>query len=222
MSKWGSAWGTSWGCEADPPSNVEDVCKFWLWWQYDRAPNMQGLCQIFTTMFGEQEAKAQDIQARVGLDGARGGELDAWGVLVKIKRNGVSDDLMRRKIKAAARASYGEGQPRDFFDVMTLIAPNSNPTFAEVLPACVRMFFDGVTQDERLVIFELMRQVPALGVCLQFVEVDDPGELFDFSYLESDVGISPRVTFDIEHHWDFFPDLDIPASQKAGFAYLIE
>ena len=222
MSKWGSEWGSPWGCEGDPPSKVEDICKFWLWWQYQRAPNMQALCSIFTTAFREQESKAQDVQSRRGLEGARGGEVDAWGALVGVTRNGVSDNLLKRKIQAAARASYVQGQARDFYDVMVLIAPNSNPTFAEAFPACVRMFFDAVTAEERLIIFELMREVPALGVCLQFVEVDDPGELFEFSYLESDVGIVPRGTFDIERHWDYFPDLDIPAQQKAGFAYLIE
>lgn len=222
MSKWGSQWGTSWGCEADPPSKVEDICKFWLWWQYDNAPNMQALCAIFTVIFSELEAQAQNVLNTRGLDGATKGELDAWGVLVDVTRNGVSDSLMRRKIKAKARAALGQGQPRDFFDVMILIAPNSNPRFAEVYPACVRMFFDAISNAERLVIFELMKQVPALGVCLQYVEVDPSGQVFEFSYLESDVGVVPRQTFDVQFHWDFFPDLDIPPNQKAGFAFLIE
>lgn len=223
MSKWGEEWGSPWGCPGEPPSKVEDICRLWLWWQYDRAPNMRAICSIFTTLFAEMEAKAQEIQARIGLSGARGGELDAWGKLVGVERNGVSDDLMRRKIKAAARAALGQGQPRDFYDVMTLIAPNSNPKFSEVFPACVRMFFETVSNEERRVIFELMRQVPALGVCLQYIEVDDDdGQVFEFSYLESDVGVSPRQTFPIQYHWDYFPDRDIPAQQKAGFAYLIE
>jgi hypothetical protein len=222
MSRWGGEWGSPWGCDEDPASKVEDICRLWLWWQYDRAPNMQALCAIFTEIFAEAEATAQGIQERVGLEGATGGELDAWGVLVNVTRNGVSDDLMRRKIKAGARAALGQGQPRDFFDVMTLIAPNSNPRFAEVFPACVRMFFDAVTVQEQEVIFELMRQVPTLGVCLQFAEVDPSGQVFEFSYLESDVGVNPRETFPVQWHWDYFPDRDIPASQKAGFAYLIE
>jgi len=222
MSKWGSSWGTSWGCAADPANKVEDVCKFWLWWQYDRAPNMQALCAIFTVIFSELEDKAQAVLQTRGLDGATGGELDAWGVLVGVVRNGVSDSLMRRKIKAAARAAIGHGQPRDFYDVMVLISPDSNPRFAEVYPACVRMFFDAVSNAERRIIFELMKQVPGLGICLQYVEVDDSGQVFEFSYLESDVGVMPRETFDVQWHWDFFPDKDIPPNQKAGFAFLIE
>lgn len=222
MSKWGSSWGTAWGCLEDLPNKVESLCKLWLWWQYQRAPNMQTLCRIFTDLFSELEDQAQTIMDRVGLLGATSGELDAWGVLVGVQRNGVSDTLLRRKIQAKARASTGHGQPRDFFDVMTLIAPTSNPSFAEVYPACVRMFFTAVTANEQAIIFELMRQVPGLGICLQYVEIDPSGQVFEFSYLESAEGVPPRVTFDVQWHWDFSPDLDIPPDQKAGFAYLIE
>lgn len=221
MSEWGSGWGTQWGCELDPVDKVGSLCDLWLWWQYQRAPNMQALCRIFTVIFEELEAKSQRVQTRIGVDRAVGGELDAWGVLVGITRNGVNDALMRRKIKAAARAALGQGQARDFFEVMILITPNSNPRFAEVFPACVRMFFTAVTLQEQEIIFELMKQVPGLGICLQYVEVDPTGQVFEFSYLESPVG-DPRVTFDVEFHWDFFPDLDIPPNQKAGFAYLVE
>ena len=222
MSEWGSQWGTQWGCAPGLPNKVEQICKFWLWWQYDDKPNMQTLCAIFTVIFSDLEEQAQVVLQTRGLDGATKGELDAWGLLVDVTRNGVSDDLMRRKIKAAARAALGQGQPRDFFDVMTLIAPNSNPRFAEVYPACVRMFFDAVSNAEKAIIFELMKKVPGLGICLQYVEVDDSGQVFEFSYLESDVGVMPRETFGVQFHWDFFPDLDIPPDQKAGFAFLIE
>jgi hypothetical protein len=183
---------------------------------------MRALCAIFTVIFSELEDKAQAVLNTRGLDGAAGGELDAWGVLLGVVRNGVSDSLMRRKIQAAARAAIGHGQPRDFYDVMVLIAPDSNPRFAEVFPACVRMFFFAISNAERRIIFELMKQVPGLGICLQYVEIPDSGQVFEFSYLESDVGVNPRVTFDVQWHWDFFPDKDIPPDQKAGFAFLIE
>ena len=129
---------------------------------------------------------------------------------------------MRRKIQAAARAAFSKGQAKDFYEVMTLIAPNSNPIFQEVFPACVRMIFQAVSIEEQRIIFELMKQVPALGICLQYVEVDPSGQVFEFSYLESDVGVVPRETFEVQYHWDYFPDRDIPPDQKAGFAYLIE
>jgi len=222
MSDWGDEWGSPWGCPSDPPSKVEDICRRWLWWQYDRAPNMRTMCAIFTTIFAEIERTGQRVLNTRGLAGATGGELDAWGVLVGVQRNGVSDRLLRRKIQAAARAALGEGQPRDFFDVMILIAPDSNPRFSEVFPACVRMFFDAVSNEEKAIIFELMKQVPALGVCLQYVETDPNGHTFEFSYLESDVGVMPRQTFGIDFHWDFYPDRDIPAQQKSGFAFLVE
>lgn len=232
MSKWGSPWGSSWGCKGegtgDPdddlpfPRTMADVCKFWLWWQYDRSTNMQTLCAIFVTIFSELDDRAQQIINTRGIEGASGGELDEWGLVVGVLRNGVNDTLMRRKIKAGARAALGQGQPRDFFDVLTLIAPDSNPRFAEVWPACVRMFFSAISNDEKRILFELMKQVPGLGICINYIEVDPSGQVFEFSYLESDVGIVPRITFPITWHWDFFPDKDIPAGQKAGFAFLIE
>ncbi len=232
MSEWGDSWGTPWGCPKDGtgdpdddqpfPRTIADVCKFWLWWQYDRAENMQKLCAIFTVIFGELDDRAQQILNTRGLDGATGTELDAWGVMVNILRNGVDDNLMRRKIRAAARAALGQGQPRDFFDVLTLIAPDSNPRFAEVWPACVRLFFNAISLEEQKILFELMKQVPGLGICISYIEIDPSGQVFEFSYLESDVGIVPRVTFPITWHWDFFPDKDIPPNQKAGFAFLIE
>jgi hypothetical protein len=222
MAEWGSQWGSQWGCGTGIPSKVEDICKRWLWWQYDNAPNMRTLCAIFTTLFSEQESKLQDVLQTRGLNGASGGELDSWGVMVGVSRDGVSDILMRRKIQAAARTALSQGQPRDFYDVMTLIAPDSNPRYAEVYPACVRLFFEAVDNDTKRIIFELLRDIPGAAICLQYVEVDESGQVFEFSYLESDVGVMPRQTFGVQWHWDFFPDKDIPPNQKAGFAFLIE
>lgn len=223
MPNWGGAWGTEWGCTTEfvLGGPLTDVCDDWLWWQYQRAPNMQGLCRIFAEVFGKVDTSLNVVIANRGVGLARGGELDSWATALGVRRNGASDDLLLRKIQARARSSFGEGQSRDWFDVMTLIAPNSDPIFTEVFPACVRVIFKAVSEAEQDAIFELMQEVPALGICFSYVQIDPSGIVFEFSYLESDPA-DPRVYFPITHHWDFFPDRDMPPDQTAGFAYLIE
>lgn len=216
MTEWHDEWHNPWGCTLEQLEQLTllDICTQYLWWQHRDHPNIQTLCLVFAVLFSRLDVKLQTVINNRGVDKATGGELDNWGAMVGQARNGASDQLYRQAIKAKARASLGSGNISDFFDTAILISPSSDPRFAEAYPACVRMFFsDAISDQERDIMFDLMKQVPALGICLAFIEVDDDG-VFEFSYLNDDLSKDP-----VDFHWSH-TDGDI--ANTAGFAYLVE
>lgn len=216
MTNWSDKWGGKWGCREEALQRVSlaDICTRYIWWQHRDHPNINTLCAIFAIIFSAIDVKLQNVAFNRGIDRSTGGELDNWGAMVGEARNGASDPLYRAVIKAKARASIGSGNISDFHDVATLISPESNPRFLERYPACVRMFFsDAISDQQRSIMLTLMRQVPGLGICIAFVEVDDDG-VFEFSYLNEDLSKDP-----VDNHWGH-SDGDI--ADAAGFAYLIE
>jgi hypothetical protein len=216
MTQWSSKWADKWGCSATTVEEVTllDICLLWLWWQHRDHPNIKGICEVAAIIFSQIDVKEQQVIANRGVDLATAGELDNWGAMVDQPRNGASDVLYRRVIKAKARATLSSGNISDLYDTAVLISPQSDPKFAELYPACVRMFFSSLTTtEEQLIIFELMHLTIALGICLSFVEVDPEG-VFEFSYTEDGVNYDP-----VDWHWGH---TDGDVANTAGFAYLVE
>lgn len=216
MTDWGDDWGGKWGCTLAELQRITliGICTRYIWWQHRDHPNIQTLCLVFAVIFSRLDVKIQNVVTMRGVDGAAGGELDNWGAAVGEPRNGLGDTLYRAVIKAKARAAIGSGNISDFFDVATLISPESDPRFREAYPACVRMFFsDAISDQERVIMLTLMQQVPGLGICMSFVEVDDDG-VFEFSYLNDDSSKDP-----VDYHWGH---TDGDVANTAGMAFLIE
>lgn len=218
MGKWSQKWLQKWGC-GPKPSDAYALAKTYTWKQLDHAVEFIKLRDLLASIFDALDRKIGAVQVKVGLDKANGDELDQIGAMVGQPRLGADDDLYRQAIKARARASYAEGAIDDFWDVALLIEPNVIFTVQEVFPACIRLNLGGITPLQQTILFDLLRLVVGLGICVEFVELLDEGELFEWSYLESAPG-DPRVLYSVDRHWDFYPDHDIPPSQRAGFAFL--
>lgn len=216
FGEWGNQWGSQWGCGT---VDFRDVCQLYNWKQLEFADNYNLLCQIIVRIAQAIEATTSALQESAGIDNAHGLELDQWGEMLDERREGASDDLFRRLIKGKARKLYGSGTPDDFFDVVEAIQPNPGLTVLEAFPACVRVFFRNLNTEEQRIVFGLMNDVPALTICLQWIEVD-PGGVFEFSHLDSPPGVNPRVLFPIDRHWGH-TDGDIPQNQTAGKAFLV-
>ena len=212
IGKWGAIWGGQWGCK---PLDYHDVCRSHLWKQLENAPNFKILCQILARIALSFESEINRMEAGAGVDNAFGDELDQWGFLLDERREGATDDLFRRQIKGKARKLLGSGTVDDFFDVVDAIQENAGLSVVEAFPACVRLFFTNLTNEEQRVVFGLLTDVPALTICLQWIDVDPDG-VFEFSYLNEDLTLFP-----IQRHWAH-TDGDIPANQTAGKAFLLE
>lgn len=214
--QWGGKWGVQWGCG---PRDFHEICAIYEWKQLERATNFHILCQILVALAHDFNADADRLEEASGIDGSHGADLDDWGDMLDEQRFGAADDLYRRQIKAKARKLFASGIADDFFDIIAIINPDAKVVLLEAFPACIRLYFSSLTLAEQGVVFALLEDVPALTICLQFIEVDPDG-VFEFSYLESPFGASPRQLFPIFHHWSH-TDGDIPGNQTAGFAYLV-
>lgn len=214
--KWGAKWGIQWGCS---PRDFHDVCAVYEWKQLENAKNFQILCQILVALAHQFSAQLDQLEGSSGIDGSHGAALDDWGDMLDERRFGAGDDLFRRQIKAKARKLFASGIADDFFDIISIINPNAKVVLQEAFPACIRLYFSSLTIAEQNIVFALLEDVPALTICLQYIQVDPDG-VFEFSYLESPFGVSPRQLFPIFHHWGH-TDGDIPGNQTAGMAYLI-
>ena len=214
--KWGGEWGAQWGCG---PRDFQGVCEIYEWKQLEFAENFQILCQILAALANQFQAEADRLEGTTGIDNAHGAFLDDWGDLFDEKRFGADDDLYRRQIKAKARKLFASGTADDFLDIIKIINPDTVVTLLEAFPACIRLYFSNLSPEEQNVVFALLVDVPALTICLQFIQIDPDG-VFEFSYLESPFGVNPRVLFPIDRHWSH-TDGDIPPTQTAGFAFLL-
>ncbi len=210
MSNWGKAWGQQWGCVGQ---SLADICEAWVWWQFHDKPNMNLLvCEVMVRLFSSLDEKLRIIAQNRGIDGANGGEVDAWGAMLDEKRNGMSDDLYKIAIKAKARAIISDGQIDDLADMAAIIAPTRTITFQEMYPACIQVFISGApTEDEIMLLLRLMILAVGRGICIGFIEVDSDG-VFEWSYRNPDDSFDP-----VDFHWGH-TDGDIDPTTTAGFA----
>lgn len=212
MADWGDKWGSKWGCEG---LSLADICESWIWWQFRDKPNFKALCAVMSKIFSGIDEKLERVAARRGVNGAFGGELDAWGAMVDEPRNGMDDDLYRIAIRAKARTVLSQGRISDLADVAALIAPQRSVTFAQAFPACVRAFFSSDTTDDEIkLLLRLLERALSLGLCISFVEVDELG-VFEFSYLNEDT-----TREEVELHWGH-TDGDINPAETAGMAFTL-
>ncbi len=210
MSDQGTPWGGKWGCLGE---SLQDICECWLWWQFRDKTNWQILCAVMTKLFSQLDDKLRYIERTRGVDGAVEGQLDAWGAMVDERRNGMTDDLYRKAIKAKARAISSTGTLRDLDAVARLVLPNSDVTFQDFYPACIRLFYsDNTTDEEKSLMARLIVLAVGRGICTSFISVDPDG-VFEFSYLEDDLSVLA-----VDRHWSH-TDGDIDPATTAGFAY---
>lgn len=217
MPKWGKTWGLEWGCPEEPELEIPlDICDRLRWWQHDNAANIKELCRIIVVMYSRRMSELEEIRASSGLNSQTGDHLDDTAAMVGTAREGVNDNLLRRKIQGAAYSLISKGRAIDIITVVKLIAADANPRIQDLQPLCFRLFINTVSLLDRDIIVQLVRQSKLAGVCMTVVELADDDGVFEFSYVEDDL-----ITFlPVDHHWSH-TDGDIPADQTAGFAFAI-
>ena len=204
---WGTGWGFPWGC-LDGAFDFKALFNSKRWKQLDRAEQWDKLTTIMADIMSQPDGALVTQSGRVGIDSAYGDELDDWGELVDIKRNGMDDGLYVRAIKAAARKALGEADPGTIYDVVYIFAPDSKITLVEAFPASWIIWIHLLTEAEQRQVAAVLEGVPGLGIGAQAIVVD-PGGAFQWS--------STTGSVIVDRHWASTTG-SVPSSESAGFA----
>lgn len=212
MPTWGGRWGERWGCPAPGENPYLLLCRDLTWKQAERWPNHRLVCEIAAEQAFEAHREAERVELRFGVSGGAGDELDAWGAAVDFPRFGAHDTLYKKALRASGRSLLGSGDPATFHDVIATINPTALVSLAELFPACVRLFFTDITENEQRIILGLLEHVPGLGICVQSV-LTFGGEVFVWGHTDGDVPVP--------FHWGYANSPGIPEDETAGWALIL-
>lgn len=205
---WGLEWGFPWG---GAPQHYDFSALFnsKRWKQLDRATQYRKLMETIASILASIDTDVVAEAARVGIAAARGDELDDWGDMVGILRNGMDDTLYRRAIKATARKSFGQADPQTIYDMVRIFSDGiGKATIIEAFPANFVLWLHNLSLAEQEQIGALMNGVPGLGIGAYLIVVDPDGV---FEWGSNDGSVT------VDFHWDS-NDGSVSSSEKAGFA----
>jgi hypothetical protein len=200
---WGGYWG---GGPSIAPFDFKALFDSKRWKQLDFAENYEKIIQFMADTFAEWDGWIVAETIRVGVDAAVGDEIDDWGAMVGIRRNGMGDTTYRRAVKAKARANLGQGDIQTIYDIVAIFSDgNAKATVLESFPANYIVWLHGLTLIEQQQVGALFEGVPGLGIGAYIIIVDPDGV---FAWAGAS---TPTVA----KHWS---GASAPASESAGFA----
>lgn len=204
---WGMQWGITWGGVAG--FDYRDIVKRRIWKHLERAPNLntQAMLVEMAETWNTLDASTVAVIASVGIENARGDELDDWGLMVGFPRLGAADPLYRRSIRAAARKLLAGGTLGDFYDVVELVSPGTKVSIAEG-SASIIIWVASLSTVEQSIVGSLFAGLPGRGIGASWVEHDE--QVFTWGYSDGSVNV--------DWSWDY-SDGSIPVNEKAGMAY---
>lgn len=203
---WGLGWGFPWGGLGG--FDFEALFQSKRWKQLDRATQYNKLMGVIAEILSQADGEVVTQASRVGIGAAFGDELDDWGAMVGIARNGMDYELYQRAIKATARKALGEADPGTIYDIVYIFAPASKLTLIESFPANWVIWIHLLTVAEQRQVAAVLDGVPGLGIGAQAVVVD-PGGVFQWASTTGSVTVT--------RHWASSTG-SVPSSESAGFA----
>lgn len=206
---WGSEWGFLWGGDVEL-FDFDAFGKSKLWKQLDYAEKIRAYVEFLALAAALVDADNASLLARVGIDGAVGDELDDWGARIGAVRNGMSDSLYRRVIKAEARKKTGQADPATIYDIVEIYSDTARITLVEGVANWV-IWIHFLTLEEQKQVGALLENTPGLGIGAQAVVVD-PAGVFQWA--------STQASVTVTKHWTSTTG-SVPSSESAGFASVV-
>jgi len=204
---WGSGWGFPWGY-LPGAFDFNALFQSKRWKQLDRAIQYNKLMGVIADILSQADGAVVTQAGRVGIGAAFGDELDDWGLLVGIARNGMADELYQRAIRATARKVLGEADPGTIYDVVYIFAPDSKITLVEAFPANWIIWIHFLTLVEQKQVAAVLEGVAGLGIGAQAIVVDPEGA-FQWASTTGSVTVT--------RHWSSTTG-SVPSSESAGFS----
>lgn len=157
--------------------------------QYKGKENLLDMICIFIQELQDLEFVYGDLVKFRTLDFATGAQLDGWGDLLNVPRNGLDDEMYRNAIKTFTALYQSNGNPEDVISAVKFLTDATSVQLINQYPARVSIFTDGFTIPDNLVT-QVEQFVPA-GVAVEitvnsgvstedtFTFAPDPGDLTD-------------------------------------------
>lgn len=135
-----------------------------------RRPRIQALMRVFARQVQEIEDAIFALVHERFLHTSQGAQLDQWGALVGLSREGVTDSEYRRLIQARMLLNRSSGTAPEVIEILRLITGNHGPVQAQPLyPAGVLLAYSTptpLTDAQTTRVRAWMEEALALGVRL--------------------------------------------------------
>lgn len=148
---------------------------------YKEQANFEGVIKSYVAQIQILEDETQRLFLEQFVDFAIGTQLDQFGKIVVLAREGFSDDFYRILLKVKIGQNISNGEPNSIITTLKLLTQASLVHYQNLGNAQVGLAID-TTIDPTLVdfFFENMQRVVMAGVRVNFIASFDPDEPFSF------------------------------------------
>jgi len=149
--------------------------------QYKRKPNIDGILQSFVQQYQDMEDVINDMFFSRFVNNAVGRQLDLFGTIVDLDRQGFDDTFYRILLNAKIGQNISSGDPERVISTLVLLTGASQVMYQNLNNATVGLAIN-TTIPANLVdlIFATMQSVVMAGIRIDFIVSYDATEPFSF------------------------------------------
>lgn len=149
--------------------------------QYKEKPRFESLLKIFISQIQELEDETQRSFTEQFVDFAVGQQLDLFGTIVGLERQGFDDDFYRILLKVKIGQNISKGEPRSIINTFKLLTQATLVHYQNLGDAQISLAAD-TDIDPTLIdfFFTNMERVVMAGVRINSISCFDPDESFSF------------------------------------------
>ena len=122
--------------------------------QFIDAPNLRAIAEILLDQVQELEDAIIEVRDDTTLDNSIGAQLDQWGKLLGVPRDGLTDAKYRKLVKVIIDAYRSGGNPQNITAVLSVLADDAPVEYTPLFPA---NFMLGIVTDTPPAADELAR-----------------------------------------------------------------
>ena len=165
----------------DPINDHVDQALNRLLEQYKESGNLKSIITAFTEQYQDMEDAGDDMNRLQFLDDAVGIQLDLFGTIVVLKRQGFDDDDYRRLLRVKIGQNISKGRPEQIMNIALLLTEATEVHYQNLTNAEISLSIN--TEIDALLkefILENLQKMPSGGVRINYLACYDPDEPFSF------------------------------------------
>lgn len=164
-----------------PIANHSDQAIARLMEQYKEKENIEKLIRIYTDRIQEIEDALQPLYLDRMIDNAEGVQLDRFGEIVVLDREGRSDEVYRRFLKVKIGINISKGRPEEVISILLQLTEATLVHYQNLGGANVALSVNtDIPADEVNDVYTDMQNVVSAGVRINYISCFDPDEPFSF------------------------------------------